>query len=84
MESTQTQKETSFSPIEQLLNERKQQQQKTTIPLPYQQILLTRLCMHVQGKLLENRNNMLKKQGINETLFMALIILDTQKTHSIQ
>jgi len=62
MESTQTQKETSFSSIEQLLNERKQQQQKSTIPLPYQQILLTRLCMHVQGKLLENRNNMLKKQ----------------------
>lgn len=84
MESTQTQKETSFSPIEQLLNERKQQQQKSTIPLPYQQILLTRLCMHVQGKLLENRNNMLKKQVINETLFMALIILDTQTTHSIQ
>lgn len=40
--------------------------------------------MHVQGKLLENRNNILKKQVINETLFMALIILDTQTTHSIQ
>ncbi|CAA2930745.1 Transcriptional repressor MprA [Arsenophonus endosymbiont of Bemisia tabaci Q2] len=84
MERAQTQKETSFFPIEQLLNERKQQQQKSTISLPYQQILLTRLCIHVQGKLLENRNNMLKKQVINETLFMALIILDTQTTHSIQ
>ena len=40
---------------------------------PYQEILLTRLCMHMQGKLLENRNKMLKAQGINETLFMALI-----------
>ncbi len=29
--------------------------------------------MHMQGKLLENRNKMLKAQGINETLFMALI-----------
>ncbi|MGP1924738.1 MAG: transcriptional repressor MprA [Arsenophonus sp. NEOnobi-MAG3] len=84
MESTKTKKEISFSPIEQLLNKRKKQHKKSTIPLPYQQILLTRLCMHVQGKLLEIRNNMLKKQGINETLFMALIILDIQKTQSIQ
>lgn len=51
---------------------------------PYQEILLTRLCMHMQGKLLENRNKMLKAQGINETLFMALITLDAQESHSIQ
>lgn len=50
---------------------------------PYQEILLTRLCMHMQGKLLENRNKMLKAQGINETLFMALITLDAQESHSI-
>jgi len=36
--------------------------------------------MHMQGKLLENRNNILKAQGINETLYMALITLDMQKT----
>ena len=40
--------------------------------------------MHVQSKLLEKRNNMLKSQGINETLFMALMILDTKESHSIQ
>ena len=51
---------------------------------PYQEILLTRLCMHMQSKLLENRNKMLKAQGINETLFMALITLDAQESHSIQ
>ncbi|EAX8405802.1 transcriptional repressor MprA, partial [Salmonella enterica] len=45
---------------------------------------LTRLCMHMQGKLLENRNKMLKAQGINETLFMALITLESQENHSIQ
>ncbi len=28
------------------------------------EILLTRLCMHMQGKLLENRNKMLKAQGL--------------------
>ena len=46
--------------------------------------MLTRLCMHMQGKLLENRNKMLKSQGINETLFMALITLDAQENQSIQ
>lgn len=50
----------------------------------YQEILLTRLCMHMQSKLLENRNKMLKEQGINETLFMALITLDAQESKSIQ
>ena len=38
----------------------------------------------MQSKLLENRNKMLKAQGINETLFMALITLDAQESHSIQ
>lgn len=40
--------------------------------------------MHVHGKLLESRNNMLRAQGVNETLFMALMILDTKDSHSIQ
>ncbi len=40
--------------------------------------------MHMQSKLLENRNKMLKAQGINETLFMALLTLDAQESHSIQ
>ncbi|MCE1695307.1 transcriptional repressor MprA, partial [Enterobacter hormaechei] len=72
--------ESSFTPTEELLNCRVAQQKS----LPYQEILLTRLSMHVQSKLLENRNNMLKAQGINETLFMALMILDTKQSRSIQ
>ena len=72
--------ESSFAPIEQMLNFRATRQKD----FPYQEILLTRLCMHMQGKLLENRNKMLKAQGINETLFMALITLDAQESHSIQ
>ncbi len=41
--------------------------------------------MHIyHEKLLENRNEMLKAQGINETLFMALITLESQENHSIQ
>ncbi len=51
--------------------------------ISFQEILLTRLCMHMQGKLLENRNKMLSA-GINETLFMALITLESQENHSIQ
>ncbi|MNG62704.1 Transcriptional repressor MprA [compost metagenome] len=72
--------ESSFAPIEQMLNFRAKRQKD----FPYQEILLTRLCMHMQSKLLENRNKMLKAQGINETLFMALITLDAQENHSIQ
>lgn len=72
--------DSSFAPIEQMLNVRASRQED----FPYQEILLTRLCMHLQTKLLENRNKMLKAQGINETLFMALITLESQVDHSIQ
>ena len=72
--------ESSFTPIEQMLTLRAQRRPG----FPFQEILLTRLCMHMQSKLLENRNRMLKAQGINETLFMALLTLESQDNHSIQ
>ncbi|WP_413737269.1 transcriptional repressor MprA [Sodalis sp. RH21] len=72
--------DSSFTPIEQMLSLRAQRRPD----FPFQEILLTRLCMHMQGKLLENRNRMLKAQGINETLFMALVTLESQEDHSIQ
>ncbi len=74
--------DSSFTPIEQMLKFRASRHED----FPYQGIffLLTRLCMHMQSKLLENRNKMLKAQGINETLFMASITLETQENHSIQ
>ncbi len=55
--------DSSFTPIEQMLKFRASRHED----FPFQEILLTRLCMHMQGKLLENRNKMLKAQGINET-----------------
>lgn len=72
--------DSSFTPIEQMLNVRANRHKD----FPLQEIMLTRLCMHMQGKLLDNRNKMLKEQGINETLFMALITLDAQEDQSIQ
>lgn len=72
--------ESSFTPIEQMLNVRANRHKN----FPLHEIILTRLCMHMQGKLLENRNKMLKAQGVNETLFMALITLDAQENQSIQ
>ncbi|MEY4923130.1 MAG: transcriptional repressor MprA [Yersinia sp. (in: enterobacteria)] len=72
--------ESSLTLIEQMLNFRAKRQEE----FPYQEILLTRLCMHMHSKLLENRNKMLKAQGINETLFMALITLDAQENQCIQ
>jgi len=72
--------DSSFTPIEQMLKFRASRYED----FPFNEILLTRLCMHMQGKLLDNRNKMLKAQGINETLFMALITLESQENHSIQ
>lgn len=72
--------ESSFTPIEQMLNVRANRNKG----FPLQEVLLTRLYMHINGKLLENRNNMLKNQGINETIFMALTTLDAQENQSIQ
>ncbi|MGV3346328.1 transcriptional repressor MprA [Enterobacteriaceae bacterium LUAb1] len=72
--------DSSFTPIEQMLNIRANRQEN----FPFQEIMLTRLFMHMQNKLLEKRNEMLKNQGINETLFMALIILDAQENQCIQ
>lgn len=72
--------DSSFTPVEEILKFRASRYQD----FPLQEVLLTRLCMHMQGKLLENRNKVLKAQGINETLFMALITLESQQNHSIQ
>ncbi|MEA9391428.1 transcriptional repressor MprA [Acerihabitans sp. TG2] len=72
--------DSSFTPIEHMIALRAQRRPD----FPFQEILLTRLCMHMQGKLLETRNRMLKAQGINETLFMALMTLESQENHSIQ
>ncbi len=72
--------ESSFAPIEQMLNYR------ATVhdDFPYQEVLLTRLSMHMQSKLLENRNKMLKVLGINETLFIALLTLNSREDHCLQ
>ena len=61
--------DSSFTPIEQMLKFRASRHED----FPYQEILLTRLCMHMQSKLLENRNKI-----------MALITLESQENHSIQ
>ncbi len=72
--------ESSFTPIEQMLDFRASRSND----FPLQELILTHLCMHLHSKLMDNRNKMLKKQGINETLFMALITLDAQEDQSIQ
>ena len=42
--------ESSFTPTEELLNSRISQQKNLGADLPYQEILLTRLSMHVQSR----------------------------------
>lgn len=44
--------DSSFTPIEQMLKFRASRHED----FPYQEILLTRLCMHMQSKLLENHS----------------------------
>jgi len=51
---------------------------------PVRVVLLTRLHMHIQTKLLENRNKMLKDRGLNDTIFNALLTLDACDNQSIQ
>lgn len=53
--------DSSFTPIEQMLKFRASRHED----FPFQEILLTRLCMHMQGKLLENRNKMLNQSAGN-------------------
>lgn len=73
-------KNSSFAPIEQMINLRASRNPD----FPQQEIMLVRLCMHMQSKILEHRNKILREQGINETLFMALITLESQESRSIQ
>ncbi|MEH0834302.1 transcriptional repressor MprA [Pectobacterium cacticida] len=72
--------DSSFTPIEHMLDLRAARKPS----FPRQEVLLLRLFMHVQSKILEHRNRMLKDQGINETLFMALLTLESQESYSIQ
>jgi len=72
--------ESSFTPIEEMLDVLAERHTN----YPVHEVLLTRLCMHIQGKLLDNRNKMLKERGINDTLFTALMTLDARENQSIQ
>lgn len=70
----------SFTPIEEILKSRRDSQSD----FPYQEIMLYRLCMHTHGKLLDARNRFFKQRGINETLFIALVVINAQSDSSIQ
>lgn len=69
----------SFRFIKQLLDRR----HKNDTNFPYQEILLTRLCLHTMTQLSEWRNNSFKQHDINETLFMTLVIIKSQDNHTI-
>lgn len=70
----------SFTPIENMIMLRAQRHKD----FQYQEILLTRLCEHVYGKLLDNHNLTLKQHGISEVILMALIALEAQDNQSMQ
>lgn len=69
----------SLTPIERILKFHANRYKE----FPYQEMPLTYLCMHMQGRLLKDRNEMLKVRGTNETLFMALITLELQENRNI-
>ena len=70
---------TSFRFIKQLLDYR----HKNDPAFPYQEILLTRLCLHTLTEFNEWRNNSFKQHDINETLFMTLVIINSQDDQMI-
>ncbi|MBT0728367.1 transcriptional repressor MprA [Rosenbergiella australiborealis] len=72
--------DSSFEPIEKMLANLSLRHDN----YPVSVVLLTRLHMHIQTKLLENRNKMLKERGLNDTIFSALLTLDACENQSIQ
>lgn len=72
--------DSSFEPIEKMLSNLSLRHDN----YPVRVVLLTRLHMHIQTKLLENRNKMLKDRGLNDTIFNALLTLDACQNQSIQ
>ncbi|MGV6989801.1 transcriptional repressor MprA [Testudinibacter sp. P80/BLE/0925] len=52
--------------------------------LPLEKVLLLRLLLHSTSSYLEHRNRLLKQFDLNDTLFMALVVLYTQPNHAIQ
>ncbi|MGR3808826.1 MarR family transcriptional regulator, negative regulator of the multidrug operon emrRAB [Pasteurella testudinis DSM 23072] len=52
--------------------------------IPLEKVLLIRLLLHSVSGYLEHRNTLLKQWGLNDTLFMALIVIYTQPNHTIQ
>ncbi len=51
---------------------------------PYEEILLTRLCLMTFSRLAENRNQFFKQHNINESLFMTLAIINSMDEKCIQ
>lgn len=72
--------DSSFTPVENMLMLRT----KGNDGFQYQEILLTRLCVHVYGKLLDNYNQSLKSQGITESILMALMTLESREVNAMQ
>lgn len=52
--------------------------------IPLQKIISIRMLLHSSSAYLEHRNSLLKQWNLNDTLFMALIVLYTQPDHTIQ
>ncbi|MGR6982185.1 transcriptional repressor MprA [Testudinibacter sp. P27/CKL/0425] len=51
---------------------------------PVDKVLLLRLLLHSASSYLEHRNRLLKEFDLNDTLFMALVVLYTQPNNTIQ
>lgn len=72
--------DSSFTPIEQMLKFSRQPSRRLSLPGNSFDSSLYAHARQAPGK----PHKMLKAQGINETLFMALITLESQENHSIQ
>lgn len=70
----------SFNPIEKMIHTLAKRHDN----YPLREVLLTRLQIHIQNKLLENRNKMLKTHQLNDTLFHALMTLEACENQRLQ
>jgi MarR family transcriptional repressor of emrRAB len=71
---------TSFAPFESAI----ERVAKRRPGAPRQEILLTRLYHHIDNRLAERYNESLKPHGINQTIWLTLIMLYSSPDHAIK
>lgn len=58
--------------------------EKTDNSMPIDEVILVRLMLHFNQLYMNHRNQLLKKHALNETQFIALVLIYFQPSHQLQ